>query len=42
MAVQHCVIAYLDPYCILAQKQYRQKLMAQLNFTAFFTPVCIG
>ena len=35
--VQHCVRAYLSSHCILAQKQYRQKLMAQLNSTAFFT-----
>ena len=36
MAVQHCVRAYLGSHCILAQKQYCQKLMAQLNSTAFF------
>ena len=41
MAVEHCVRAYLGPHCILAQKQYCQKLMAQLNSTAFFTPVCV-
>ena len=40
MAVQHCVRAYLGPHCILAQKQYYQKLKAQLNSTAFFTSVC--
>ena len=40
MAVEHCVRANLGPHCILAQKQYCQKLMAQLNSTAFFTPVC--
>ena len=39
--VQHCVRAYLGPHCILAQKQYCQKLMTQLNSTAFFTPVCV-
>ena len=39
MAVEHCVRAYLGPHCILAQKQYCQKLMAQLNSTAFFTLV---
>ena len=36
MAVEHCVRANLSPNCILAQKQYCQKLMAQLNSTAFF------
>ena len=36
MAVQHCVRAYLGPHCILAQKQYCQKLMAQLNSTTFY------
>ena len=42
MAVQHCVRAYLGPHCILAQKQYCQKLIAQLNSTAFFYPcLCI-
>ena len=41
MAVEHCVRAYLGPHCILAQKQYCQKLMAQLNSTAFFYPVCV-
>ena len=41
MAVEHCVRAYLGPHCILAQKQYCQKLMAQLNSTAFFTLVCV-
>ena len=35
MVVQHCVRAYLGSHCILAQKQYCQKLMAQLNSTAF-------
>ena len=41
MAVQHCVRAYyLGPHCILAQKQYCQKLMAQLNSTALITSVC--
>ena len=42
MAVQHCVRASLGTHCILAQKQYCQKPMAQLNSTAFFffTPVC--
>ena len=40
MAVQHCVRAYLGLHCILAQKQYCQKPMAQLNSTAFFTPIC--
>ena len=33
---QHCVRAYLGPHCILAQKKYCQKLMVQLNSTAFF------
>ena len=28
MAIQHCIRAYLGPHCILAQKQYCQKLMA--------------
>ena len=41
MALEHCVRAYLGPHCILAQKQYCQKLMAQLNSTAFFTPGCV-
>ena len=42
MAVEHCVRAYLGPHCILAQKQYCQKLMAQMNSTAlFFTPICV-
>ena len=41
MAVEHCVTAYLGSHCILAQKQYCQKLMAQLNSTALFTSVCI-
>ena len=41
MAVQHCVRAYLGPHCILAQKQFCQKPMAQLNSTAFFTSMCI-
>ena len=42
MAVEHCVRANLGPHCILAQKQYCQKLMAQLNSTAFFYPcMCI-
>ena len=36
MAVQHCVRAYLGPHCILAQKQYCQKLRAQLNSTALY------
>ena len=39
VAVKHCVRAYLGPHCILAQKQYRQKLMAQLNSTAFFEAI---
>ena len=39
MAVQHCVRAYLGPYRILAEKQYCQKLMAQLT-TAFFFNLC--
>ena len=39
MAVEHCVSAYLGSHCILAQKRYCQKLMAQLNSTAFFSPV---
>ena len=41
MAVEHCVRAYLGPHYILAQKQYCQKLMAQLNSTAFFTLACV-
>ena len=41
MAVEHCIRAYLCPHCILAQKQYCQKLMAQMNSTAFFTLVCV-
>ena len=41
MAVEHCVRAYLGPHCILAQKQYCQKLMAQLNSTAFFLPLYV-
>ena len=41
MAVKHCVRAYLGPHCILAQKQYCQKLMVQLNSTTIFTPVCV-
>ena len=36
MAVQHCVRTHLGSHCILAQKQYCQKQMAQLNYTAFF------
>ena len=41
MAVEHCFRAYLDPHCVLshcvlAQKQYCQKLMTQPNSTAFF------
>ena len=35
MVVQYCVRTYLGPHCILAQKQYCQKLMAQLDSTAF-------
>ena len=41
MAVQHCVRACLGPHCILAQKEYCQKLMAQLNSTAFFLPLYV-
>ena len=41
MAVEHCVRANLGSHCILAQKQYCQKLMAKLNSVAFFTSVCV-
>ena len=41
MEVQHCVRAYLGPHCVLTQKQYCQKLMVQLNSTAFFLPLYV-
>ena len=41
MAVQLCVQAHLEHYHILTQKEYSQKLMAQLKSTPLFTPICI-
>ena len=41
MAVQLCVQAHLGHYHILTQKEYSQKLMAQLKSTSLFTPICI-
>ena len=37
MAVEHYVQAHLGHYHILIQKDYRQKLMAQLKSTPHFT-----
>ena len=41
MAVQLYVQAHLGHYHILTQKEYSQKLMAQLKSTPLFTPICI-
>ena len=41
MAVQLYVQANLSHYHILTQKEYNQKLMAQLKSTPLFTPICI-
>ena len=41
MAVQLYVLAHLGHYHILTQKEYNQKLMAQLKSTPLFTPICI-
>ena len=41
MAVQLYVQAHLGHYHILTQKEYSQKLMAQLKSTPLFTPTCI-
>ena len=41
MAVQLYVQAYLGHYHILTQKEYSQKLMAQLKSTPLFTYICI-
>ena len=41
MAVQLYVHAYFGHYHILIQRDYRQKLMAQLKSTPHFTYMCI-
>ena len=41
MAVQLYVQAHLGHYHILAQKEYSQKLIAQLKSTPLFTYICI-
>ena len=41
MAVQLYVQAHLGHYHILTQKEYSQKLMAQLKSTPHFTYICI-